>query len=133
MFIREMRVCTYFITGSASTKKYTCFKGNSDGTTKTTFNFKRNQGNQCEVEERIKNPNQQEFAKISVNDCSWVPKCYSAGPSKKFWEVLKTVICLLPVILVWKIMGKYLKAVTNVKPVIFSSNTQISKTCYSLS
>ena len=47
-------------------------------------------------------------------------------------EVLKTVICLLPVILVWKIMGKYLKAVTNVKPVIFSSNTQISKTCYSL-
>ena len=35
-------------------------------------------------------------------------------------EVLKTVICLLPVILVWKIMGKYLKAVTNVKPVIFS-------------
>ena len=76
---------TYFITGSASTKKYTCFKGNTDGsTTKTTFNFKRNQGNQCEVEERIKNPNQQEFAKLSVNDCSWVPECYSAGPSKKF-------------------------------------------------
>ena len=34
------------------------------------------------------------------------------------WEVLKTVISLFPVILVWKIMGKYLKAVTNVKPVI---------------
>ena len=78
-------VPTYFITGFASKKKYTCFKGNSDGsTTKTTFNFKRNQGNQCEVEERTKNPNQQEFAKLSVNDCSWVPKCYSAGPSKKF-------------------------------------------------
>ena len=78
-------VPTYFITGSASTQKYTCIKENSDGsTTKTTFNFKRNQGNECEVEERIKNPNQQEFAKLSVNDCSWVPECYSAGPSKKF-------------------------------------------------
>ena len=43
-----------------------------------------------------------------------------------------SVICLLPVILVWKIMGKYLKAVTNVKPVIFLQTTQISKTCYSL-
>ena len=41
-------------------------------------------------------------------------------------EVLKTVIYLLPVILVCKIMGKHLKAV------ILSSNTQISKTCYSL-
>ena len=48
------------------------------------------------------------------------------------WEVLKTVISLFPVILVWKIMGKYLKAVTNVKPVIFLQTTQISKTCYSL-
>lgn len=67
---------------SSSTKKYTCFKGKSDGsTTKTTFNFKRKQGNQCEVEERIKNPNQQEFAKLSINDCSWIPKCYSARPS----------------------------------------------------
>ena len=78
-------VPTYFITGSASTQKYMCIKENSDGsTTKTTFNFKRNQGNQCQVEERTKNPNQQEFAKLSVNDCSWVPECYSAGPSKKF-------------------------------------------------
>jgi len=65
-----------------ATKKYTCFKGNS----KTTFDFKRIQGNQlnsdqCEVEERIKNPNQPELAKLSIRDCSWVPKCYSAGPS----------------------------------------------------
>jgi hypothetical protein len=46
-----------------------------------------------------------------------------ASISIKIGEVLKAVIFLFPVILVWKIMGKYLKAVTNVKPVIFSSNT----------
>ena len=48
-------------------------------------------------------------------------------------EVLKTVISLFPVILVRKNMGKYLKAVTNVKPVIFPQTPQISKNCYSLS
>ena len=48
-------------------------------------------------------------------------------------EVLKTVISLFPVILVRKNMEKYLKAVTNVKPVIFPQTPQISKNCYSLS
>ena len=43
------------------------------------------------------------------------------------WEVLKTVISLFPVILVWKIMGKYLKAVTNIKPVIFFKHHKSQK------
>ena len=77
---------TYFIAGQLSTTQYTCSKPESDGSTTTSkFDFKRIQGNsgQCEVTETVKNPQKkQEFAKLSIDKCSWVPKCYSAGPSK---------------------------------------------------
>ena len=79
---------TYFFAGQLSTTQYTCSKPESDGSTTTSkFDFKRIQGNsgQCEVTETVKNPQKkQEFAKLSIDKCSWVPKCYSAGPSKKF-------------------------------------------------
>ena len=80
---------TYFIAGQqSSTTQYTCSEPESDGSTSTLkFDFNRIQGNsgQCEVTETVTNPNRQGHAKLSIDKCSWVPKCYTENlASKKF-------------------------------------------------